>query len=837
MRRTAIVVLVLTAIRAGALEASAQARIAFDSKGRILMHGVPRFVLGVYDSGLPYYNDAGSYETMLFSGTGPRQLGDVPINLYLNYHYGQAPIGPMRALMDTLWKHGVMYLQTANCFADGSYTRIPFSVDQSDDYVRQFAQHPGAAGYYIMDECTDRLIPETEEHHRRLKALDPASMTLAVTLARGYVDPRKWVNATDVLGSDPYPMFGKEPAAGYTHFQVADFIAHLKQAMANGSRPTLAVLQFFKFTTDSRWPTRDELRAHAVMSIVEGAKGIMWWELGQGGLVKADSTTRTTQMANLRELVKELAALEPALIADDAPGALVGNSTRYADSLAGRKAQLQHNIAVEWLWSNKTWYQDELNRLNAGDTSRSPMLKDAASIRTKVKVVNGVGYVFAYNYTNQSVPVRFTWHQAPGSVTEVRGGKSFPVSGSSWDDAFGPYQARIYRIGSGGSTAPSPTTLTLGFTNPASGATVSGTTTVSLSASGGTGYTYTVRVDGTQVYSGANPSFSWNTTTVADGTRRLDATVRDSSGRTASASRSVTVKNATTTPTAGFTASFSYPGEGASVSGSQSVGMATTATWGVTKTFRLTVDGVEITRQTLTGTTLWIQWDTTKTASGPRTLRLEVTMNGATAVATRTVSVANGSSGGTTLPALSAAFTSPAAGATVSGTTTVGMSASGASGGATFRLSLGSTVLFQQAVSGSTASYAWDTTKVAGGAQTLTLTVTDGAGRTATTTRSVTVSNPVPTASFTASFSYPAESQTVSGSQSVGMATTATWGTTKTFRLTVDGVEITRQTLTGTTLWIQWDTTRVASGTRTLRLEVTSGGETAVASRRVQVSN
>ncbi|MBI2219564.1 MAG: hypothetical protein HYU51_20010, partial [Candidatus Rokubacteria bacterium] len=269
--------------------------ISFDAKGRLLMHGKPRFALGVYDSGLGF-----------FSPTGARQLGGIPLNMYLNYFYGNASLPAMEALMTTLQKHGMMYLQTGNCFASGSHKRLPFQIDTTDTYPAQFAQHPGAAGFYIADECTDAMIPETIAHHERLERLAPGTMTLNVLLAKGYIDPRKWVESADVLGTDPYPLFGPEPAQGYAHFQVADFVAVTKHAYRD-TRPVFSVLQFFKFTTDSRWPTFAEERAHAIMSIVEGAKGIFWWALGPAGLRKSDAATVAAEMANLKSLVAELA--------------------------------------------------------------------------------------------------------------------------------------------------------------------------------------------------------------------------------------------------------------------------------------------------------------------------------------------------------------------------------------------------------------------------------------------------------------------------------------------------------------------------------------------------
>lgn len=452
-----LVTLVLVTIVAVSASGQAPARVAADRGGRLLVHGVPRFVLGVYDSGGGYSPDRGAWERMLFDRDGDRGLEGIPINMYLNYTLGRANIPSVHALMDTLWKRKIMYLQTGNCFEKGSWTRYgPASFGIMDDsYVKYFARHRAAAGYYIMDECADELIAETEQNHRRLKALDPGGITLGVAIAAAYRDPRPWAKTVDVLGIDPYPMYGKEPAAGYTHFMVADTVARLRAAVP-AERPIWAVLQFFQFTTDSRQPTYEEMRSHAVMAIVEGAQGLWWWEVGRNGLRKnTDKATVERQMGSLRQLVTELARLEPALLAPRADDALTGNSTRAKDPLAARKAQLEHNIAVEWLYSRKVAYHAELAALNAGQTNTSPMLDNAATVRTLTKVVDGTGYVFAYNYTNRPTPVRFTWRQPPARVVESRDNRALTVTDSSWEDTLGPYQSRIYLV-TGGDAAASP---------------------------------------------------------------------------------------------------------------------------------------------------------------------------------------------------------------------------------------------------------------------------------------------------------------------------------------------------------------------------------------------
>src|SRR6266403_252965 len=90
---------------------------------------------------------------------------------------------------------------------------------------------------------------------------------------------------------------------------------------------------------------------------------------------------------------------------------------------------------------------------------------------------------------------------------------------------------------------------------------------------------------------------------------------------------------------------------------------------------------------------------------------------------------------------LTASFTSPVDGATVSGDVNVGMAASGASGSAnTFTLTLDGAPLFSNTTSDSTQTYSWSTKGIVqDGVHTLGLTVRDASGATATATRTVTV--------------------------------------------------------------------------------------------------
>ena len=158
--------------------------------------------------------------------------------------------------------------------------------------------------------------------------------------------------------------------------------------------------------------------------------------------------------------------------------------------------------------------------------------------------MNGRGYVVASTTPRDAqAGATFTWNTTPGSVTVNAEDRTLSAFRRWFTDSFGPYQAHVYVIGSGGNgndqggdgndqgedgggngpkdpePQPTPGSPTVAFSNPAPGATVHGATTVTLAGSGGSGggYTYRVTVGGTNIYTGTNGTFSWNTANVPNG--------------------------------------------------------------------------------------------------------------------------------------------------------------------------------------------------------------------------------------------------------------------------------------------------------------------------------
>jgi len=375
--------------------------------------------------------------------------------------------------------------------------------------------------------------------------------------------------------------------------------------------------------------------------------------------------------------------------------------------------------------------------------------------------------------------------------------------------------------------------LTASITNPAEGATVSGSMPVGMSESNGTGtITWTLGLDGgatpnfTTSGTATTASFNWDTTGLAPGAHQLQLTVQDGAGRTATATRNVTVGSPGT-----ITVFITQPGtDGTTVSGTVWFTIWLENASG-SRTLTLSIDGAAVATTTTTSNgPISIPWNSAGAAGGTHTATVSVrdSVNN-TGIANRTLVIPGGST------PLVASIDSPTEGATAFGNVAVGMSESGAgSTPITFTLTVDGGQVFSTAGTSATASFVWNSNSVSNGAHTLGLTVQDGAGRTATATRNVTVTSPPP---LTASITTPADGATVNGTVTVGMSESNGTGTI-TWTLGLDGgaTPIFTTSGTATTASFNWDTTGLAPGAHQLQLRVQDGGgRTATATSAVTV--
>lgn len=432
-------------------------------------------------------------------------------------------------------------------------------------------------------------------------------------------------------------------------------------------------------------------------------------------------------------------------------------------------------------------------------------------------------------------------HVTPGwDTTKTPGGAQTLTA--TVTDANGQTGSASVNVTVKNGTAPPPTSLGASFTSPAAGATVSGTAvTIGMTSSGAAAgnISYKLAIDGAvvavQTTTATSVSYSWDTTTYSNGAHALSLTVTDSTSATASATRSVTVS---TGPPA-FTVSTTSPTVGSTISGTSWVNI-----WlgpGATPPYSYTMSaaGATVWTESSSNTHVTLPWDTTKTPDGAQTLMINVRdVNGKTGSATLSVTVQNGTAPPPPSPALSASFTSPAAGATVSGTVSVGMSASGGSPAYTYALTVDTTQVFTTSSAATSTTFNWDTATVASGPHTLGLKVTDSTGATATASRSVTVGTGGG-GTLNIGLTSPLSNETVFGTTWVNVWVGTPVGKPPyTFTLSVGATTVWTESSSNVHVTLPWDTTQTPNGAQTLKATVKdSTGATGAATVNVTVQN
>jgi hypothetical protein len=316
------------------------------------------------------------------------------------------------------------------------------------------------------------------------------------------------------------------------------------------------------------------------------------------------------------------------------------------------------------------------------------------------------------------------------------------TSGTTYTDSPltpGTYYYRVIaadEAGNAGAASPQASAVVentapnVSVTAPAAGSLVRGTVNVTATASDNVGVqSVQFRVDGNNVGSADTTSpyaLSLDTTTLSNGSHQLSAVARDAAGNTRTSSNvAITVDNAQ--PTVAIT----QPANNATISGTTAV-TATASDNVAVQSVAFQVDGATVATDTsapytLSAETSWLN-------DGSHTISAVATDTaGNTRTATISVTVDNNA------PTVS--ISSPAAGATVSGTTTVTATAADTVGvqNVQFRVD-GANV--GSADTSSPYQYSWNTTALTDGEHTLSAIARDAAGNTRTSANvTVTVDN------------------------------------------------------------------------------------------------
>ncbi len=235
------------------------------------------------------------------------------------------------------------------------------------------------------------------EQYQRLKSVKPDGITFGAFLHTSGL--RFWRDTVDVLAMDPYSNRWKSRPMAMTCLLVANWTRATRNVVMD-SRPIMTVLQFFQTTSDSHWPTKDELRNMSYMAIAEGANGLMYWSLGVRALAhvcKDWCEEKEGHFENLKSVLTELKGLENVLVGIDQPDLLISNSSPKSTS-------------------------------------------------TRIKFVDGKVYLIASNLSSEKQDVNFCFGKSIKYISVYSENRSIIADGSIFSDSFAPSGAHVYEI-------------------------------------------------------------------------------------------------------------------------------------------------------------------------------------------------------------------------------------------------------------------------------------------------------------------------------------------------------------------------------------------------------
>lgn len=372
-----------------------------DRHGRHIRDGEPHFPLGMY--------------TSLDNPRSITDLAGTPFNTLLSYV-------PLTASdMDDAADHDIQIIYPLNTyFADSPSVHRPADVKVIADEVpaitatvEEFRDHPALLGWYLGDELRiEQYGAQLAAHHEAVIAADPDHVTFSVD-NKEPVPGADYMRTADIFGMDSYPVY--EVGSSREDLPEPQRLAratvreiphramwHVPQSFSWGARVTTGV---------GRFPTAHEFRNLCWQMIIEGATGLIWY--------------------NLYDMRRD----------DELIGDGVANRTPFTESMGIATAAAQE-------------VSDLIPVLLAVEPGPDVTTADRTWLNTTTRSHDGVGHLFALNNTRDDQgTVTF---EAPGmiSATVLGEDRTIAIDGS-FSDTFDGLDTHLYEF-----TAATPDTVT-----------------------------------------------------------------------------------------------------------------------------------------------------------------------------------------------------------------------------------------------------------------------------------------------------------------------------------------------------------------------------------------
>ncbi len=199
-----------------------------------------------------------------------------------------------------------------------------FDVNKAESAIRKYRGKAAVMGWNPGDEPAPKGITPQEMFRRydTFKQIDPNHIAYTVICV-----PSQYANyaaGTDVLAPDPYPVPRRPVDDVYRRFKEAKAAANKVDTALWAVGQAFGGQKYDKKGSWPRWPDAREFRAMSYLSLMAGAKGIVYYVFSDGSfdILKAPDLLEAVQAfpAEMRGMVPFVLDGKGELLAEDADG-------------------------------------------------------------------------------------------------------------------------------------------------------------------------------------------------------------------------------------------------------------------------------------------------------------------------------------------------------------------------------------------------------------------------------------------------------------------------------------------------------------------------------------
>ncbi|OHB55886.1 MAG: hypothetical protein A2Y12_04780 [Planctomycetes bacterium GWF2_42_9] len=303
----------------------------FDEKGFLILDGRKQFPIGIFVSFSPAWidSDPNTLEESL------KDIQTSPFNFMINYSSRSGTLDQKKRYYNQVSKHNLWeFFGVEKYFKEIGHDgwQIQFEGTEQEvitKTISELKELPGILGWYIWDELPQdaNLV---RDHHVWAKAADSSRPTLILSSQHETYELKQYADSGDIFGIDRYPL----PSRGDITL-VADVMDNLTSATPSNKPLWLTVQGFGDYVYGDarngvkvgpstlrghlRGPTPAEMRCMTYLSLVHGAKGIIFYYY-KDFQVSYDKNTRWPAVKAIASDVKQI---EPILLAEKFSSKLV----------------------------------------------------------------------------------------------------------------------------------------------------------------------------------------------------------------------------------------------------------------------------------------------------------------------------------------------------------------------------------------------------------------------------------------------------------------------------------------------------------------------------------